>query len=182
MDSVEDIVEKIFYNISIKGDINERILKNIIKAEVLKKYHRCEEYYTSEKFKMVCKEYNKSKKGKERSKRYIKSEKGKKSVKKYFNRFKGKYAKYKTSAKLRNLKFNLTLKEFKELIEQPCYYCKDAKKIGIDRGDNNKGYILSNCVPCCAMCNKTKNNLYTKEEFMIIGRAIEKIKKLRGET
>jgi hypothetical protein len=35
---------------------------------------------------------------------------------------------------------------------------------GIDRVDNNKGYILGNCVPCCTMCNRSKMD-YSKEDF-----------------
>ena len=36
---------------------------------------------------------------------------------------------------------------------------------GIDRFDNDNGYIISNCVPCCWMCNNMKSS-YTDKEFM----------------
>ena len=36
---------------------------------------------------------------------------------------------------------------------------------GIDRKDNNIGYIVSNCLPCCSWCNKAKlTNKY--EDFL----------------
>lgn len=56
--------------------------------------------------------------------------------------------------------FTLTQQDFEKLVIQPCYYCgfySDYKFIGIDRTDNNKGYILDNCVPSCKMCNMIKN-------------------------
>lgn len=31
-------------------------------------------------------------------------------------------------------------------------------KSGIDRVENDKGYILDNCVPCCAQCNRDKGS------------------------
>jgi len=80
---------------------------------------------------------------------------------------------YKTHAKKRNYKFELTFQEFKNLIFKNCYYCgskpigrhsklKHSEQVfynGIDRVNNNMGYSLSNCVPCCKICNKMKVNL-----------------------
>jgi hypothetical protein len=60
----------------------------------------------------------------------------------------------------RKMVFTLTQQELEKLVIQPCYYCgfySDYKFIGIDRIDNNKGYILDNCVPACKMCNMIKN-------------------------
>ncbi len=34
---------------------------------------------------------------------------------------------------------------------------------GVDRYDNNKGYIISNCVPCCTLCNYMKSALDYKQ-------------------
>jgi hypothetical protein len=78
----------------------------------------------------------------------------------------GKYSYYKATAKRRDIEFNLTLEQFTELWNKPCYYCGDEiKTIGVDRVDNTKGYQVDNIVPCCAWCNKMKLN-YTKEEFI----------------
>ena len=67
-----------------------------------------------------------------------------------------------------------------ELIKSNCYYCDgigDSKfgdynynneiltYTGIDRKDNNKGYIIDNCVSCCKRCNFMKHTL-TKFEFI----------------
>ncbi len=55
--------------------------------------------------------------------------------------------------------FTLTQQEFEKLVIQPCYYCgfySNYKFIGIDRIDNNKGYLINNCVPACSMCNMMK--------------------------
>lgn len=34
---------------------------------------------------------------------------------------------------------------------------------GIDRFDNNIHYILSNCVPCCKICNRMKHTMTAQE-------------------
>lgn len=64
------------------------------------------------------------------------------------------------NAMLRKILFTLTEEEFETLVIQPCYYCgfySKHKFIGIDRIDNNKGYISSNCLSACKMCNMIKN-------------------------
>ena len=78
---------------------------------------------------------------------------------------------------LKNKGFNLTRKEFRDLIKSNCHYCgsKPSQKItfkygnsliynGIDRINNNKGYTRNNTVSCCGTCNKMKLTL-TVEEF-----------------
>jgi len=85
---------------------------------------------------------------------------------------------YKVSAKRRKLEFNLTEEQFKELIQQNCYYCGSkpnniSKRFncngsyiynGLDRIDNTKGYTIDNVVSCCRFCNMAKNN-HTIQEF-----------------
>lgn len=84
---------------------------------------------------------------------------------------------YKQKCKSRQLVFELTKNEFVSLILQPCFYCGspgmtekqyktkrgqttgNVKCNGIDRVDNNLGYILSNCVSCCKICNRAKSSL-----------------------
>ena len=87
------------------------------------------------------------------------------------------YCCYKISAKRRNYDFDLSKEEFKSIITKPCIYCGEAltqekrakgnngtfKYTGIDRYDNNKGYVSNNCVPCCAKCNRIKGNLSIEE-------------------
>lgn len=86
------------------------------------------------------------------------------------------------NAKRRNIGFSLTQDEFFQLIAQDCYYCegmfdKNKTGFGIDRIDNSFGYRPNNCLPCCTICNKIKNNFLTVEETKV---AIQAIMGLRG--
>lgn len=87
------------------------------------------------------------------------------------------FSTYKNQAKRRNYLFELSLKDVEDLIYNSCYYCDvepnnilknynntTTKYSGIDRIDNNVGYIKTNCVSCCRQCNTAKLN-YTTEEF-----------------
>lgn len=73
------------------------------------------------------------------------------------------YDKYKYRANNKNLDFQLTNDEFNNIINNNCYICD--KKIsethlnGIDRLNNEIGYCIENCKPCCGTCNYMKKNL-----------------------
>jgi len=72
------------------------------------------------------------------------------------------YRVYIESACKRNIKFELDLNAFIELVSKPCYYCEyysDIEVIGIDRIDSSLGYTPINCVPCCETCNMMKGEL-----------------------
>ena len=83
------------------------------------------------------------------------------------------YRSYRRSAKVRKLEFNLTKELFRKLITSNCYYCGgDPVYVsyqpglnggfaynGLDRMNNNIGYIESNVVTCCKICNRAKRNL-----------------------
>ena len=73
------------------------------------------------------------------------------------------YKRYLYSANKRGIKFDLSLLEFNNIIANNCKYCGSLSKIGIDRIDNNEGYIISNCTPCCTNCNlmKFKHDVYS---------------------
>ena len=86
------------------------------------------------------------------------------------------YYNTKASAHKRGYNFELTLEQVSELSQQVCTYCDNSPLQyysrfpnfiynGIDRVDNNVGYLETNVVPCCYICNKMKNVL-TKDEFM----------------
>lgn len=64
----------------------------------------------------------------------------------------------KSGAKRRNIPYNLSDEEVVSIISQPCAYCKEEYANGIDRIDSMKGYEEENVVPCCAICNRMKNN------------------------
>ncbi len=101
------------------------------------------------------------------------------------------YNQYKKSAKERGKLFELTLDQFQDISSKNCYYCNleprdyspyvSNKQIktgtdravirsyikanGIDRTNNNIGYVFDNCVPCCEKCNRFKH-AYTQEDFL----------------
>jgi 5-methylcytosine-specific restriction endonuclease McrA len=92
----------------------------------------------------------------------------------------------KRNAKKRNIEFALTRASFTEWWngqEQKCVYCdipierlavvdkskKLAKRLSIDRVDNDKGYVDGNLVLCCMRCNFIKSNLLTFAEMKEIG-------------
>lgn len=99
--------------------------------------------------------------------------------------FNGLLAQYIRGAKSRGHSFELTKAEFKSIVESPCHYCgvppyrkaiSDEKArarrhngnyiyTGVDRVDNSLGYLVKNCVPCCAVCNRAKYTM-TYLEFM----------------
>ena len=56
--------------------------------------------------------------------------------------------------------FQIDFETFCELVSKPCYYCKYIKENetnGIDRINNDIGYIKENCVSCCWKCNRMKH-------------------------
>lgn len=83
----------------------------------------------------------------------------------------GIFLAYKQGAKKRKIDFKINENEFAIITFLNCYYCnnkprkikskKDSFAVrymnGIDRFDNDIGYIMSNCVPCCKTCNYMKS-------------------------
>ena len=65
------------------------------------------------------------------------------------------------------------------IFRQPCVYCGDTERIGCDRLDNTKGHTKDNVVPCCYDCNCARNQNFTFEEMLVIGKAVAKVKKAR---
>lgn len=75
-----------------------------------------------------------------------------------------RYRRYKADAKRRGREFDLTLEQFESLVVQPCFYCNDSESlIGIDRINNEIGYKIENCTPCCRICNVAKNIISYEE-------------------
>ena len=83
------------------------------------------------------------------------------------------YRRYKKGALDREYSFEITFEDMENLIYKNCFYCNQEpqehssderykngkgifKRNGIDRLDNNIGYTVNNCVPCCSRCNTIK--------------------------
>ena len=95
---------------------------------------------------------------------------------------KRKYRGYKRTAKKKKLAFTLSFEKFIDITSSNCYYCNcppsniqradgnngDYVYNGIDRVDNDKGYIDDNCVPCCSPCNNAKKHLPAKDFLALI--------------
>jgi hypothetical protein len=70
------------------------------------------------------------------------------------------------NAYIRSLLFLLTQTDFENLISRSCYYCgffSSTRPVSIDRMDNNKGYLPSNCIPSCRVCNMMKGGQHPIE-------------------
>jgi len=102
---------------------------------------------------------------------------------KYFTNNKStNYKHYALNAARRKIEFNLDKKIFLYLIHHNCYLCgkktDNEHQNGIDRVDNNKGYILENVQPCCGNCNFIKNKfslqtIFDKFKKILIKRKFE---------
>lgn len=79
----------------------------------------------------------------------------------------------KCQAKKRNLEWGISDEDARSLFSSSCFYCgsppmavhkdrydatgqRDFLYNGIDRVDNDLGYIHGNIVPCCGFCNRAK--------------------------
>ena len=71
---------------------------------------------------------------------------------------------YRRSAEKRGFEFNISLDFLTDIIKKPCIYCNKIESMGIDRINNDVGYVESNCAPCCTKCNRMKLD-YTLDEF-----------------
>lgn len=78
-----------------------------------------------------------------------------------------------------NSRYDFTDDELKMFLQQPCHYCGFPAD-GLDRINNDLGHCKTNCVPCCTLCNLTRGNRYTVEEFKLVGLAIKTIKEKRN--
>jgi len=63
------------------------------------------------------------------------------------------------------------------ILNKPCTYCgvRDSQVMTADRIDNSKGHLMSNCIPACRLCNTTRMDNFTVEEFKLIGPVIRSI-------
>jgi len=160
-------------------------MKNCIKHNCLNKYYAksfCRYHYDKEKrnanpdyYKTLKKEWNKN--HKEHNARYRRNQ----YLTKGFSIL-DRYSRAKHNAKKRNKIFEISLEEFTENCNQKCYYCKGyfppcKQGSGMDRIDNNKGYVTNNILPCCGFCNAFRSNKLSVEETQ---KLISLLKQLRS--
>lgn len=102
----------------------------------------------------------------------------------------------KNRAYRKSVVWGLSYEQFLGFVEQPCFYCGSAihwhkyinarvtGSVGyhLDRKDPNGEYSADNCVPCCTLCNFTKANRFSFEEFKLVGEAIRKVLDGRSKT
>ena len=59
---------------------------------------------------------------------------------------------------------DITIDFFVKTSSSPCYYCQmppnvsESQTVGMDRVDSSIGYVQSNIVPCCSLCNRMKRD------------------------
>lgn len=99
--------------------------------------------------------------------------------------FNSLFTRYKRSAKKRDIEWYLTKEQMKSITKQRCFYCDanpsseiDGKGLngkyiynGIDRLNNDIGYIYGNVVACCKYCNFAKRDRSLKD-FMLWIRSV----------
>jgi len=91
--------------------------------------------------------------------------------------FNSMYARMEGGAIKRGKEWSLTKDQVRKLTEQNCHYCgtppaqicnpKDCNGSyvynGVDRINNNRGYVIDNVVACCGACNNAKRTMgYTE--------------------
>lgn len=88
------------------------------------------------------------------------------------------FKRIKQDARVAGRDFGLELDWFVKKAHEPCHYCgtsngnsvtvpsktgtpllKNFRYNGLDRIDNEVGYVPENCVPCCIVCNRAKNSM-----------------------
>ena len=79
-----------------------------------------------------------------------------------------------TSARARQLPWEIEMSEYAALITNLCHYCggMTGNGVALDRIDNTKGYRVDNVVPCCGDCNTMRGDKLTKEEMEVAMKAV----------
>jgi hypothetical protein len=110
------------------------------------------------------------------------------------------YSRYKKDAKYRKICFDLSFEVFLKTTRKNCFYCNIEpytlmdrkykgksrhKEIyvynGLDRYNNDIGYIDTNIVPCCQDCNYAKLDMSTSA-FIELIRAIHAKNRIPNRT
>jgi len=94
----------------------------------------------------------------------MRSDKGTKR-KAYIPKIDPKYKSYLNKCNAMEVHMDLSEKEFKQALAQPCYYCGSSYWKCLTRIDLDKGYTIDNVRSCCYWCTLIKSRL-TEEQFL----------------
>ncbi len=85
----------------------------------------------------------------------------KRRLSKFFRASDAKTQAIKRRAERDGIEIELVDADIAAIICQDCHYCGASgsveRPVGIDRKDNDAGYVHGNCLPCCSMCNFMKS-------------------------
>lgn len=149
----------------------------------------------------AAKRYYQQNKAKIDAKRKIYCEKNIEKYREYRRNYKcfnprGIFSSLKSGAKRRGIAVEFTIDEFVQWWnyynrdEAYCHYClrtmaeirrypdsvnERAKRLTIDRANNNEPYTLVNIRPSCYRCNSIKGDYFSEQEMKQIGRIIKTI-------
>ncbi len=98
---------------------------------------------------------------------------------------------YRRSARRRGVTWRVARATFDRLIDDDCAYCdappnnvmrtgradrlREFRYNGIDRIDNDRGYVVGNVVTCCITCNRAKSDLTHADFLAGIGRLVHHV-------
>ena len=136
--------------------------------------------------------YRKTKRGlkalRASAKKYQSSERGRsvyRALRKKYNRLpKYKFQESVNRCRRRKLAWEITFEDYVKITSSTCYYCNGRLPevgTGLDRIDNSLGYTKENVVPCCTLCNITRQDNFTHEEMKSeLGPTIKRILSARN--
>ena len=160
---------KLTYNNETRSLSEWAAILNISLTGIKLRYYRHRDTYTTEEILF----------GKKRTHKRTFLNKANLSYQQRRNKISKMISAYKCKDKKKNLICDLDFEFVDNLTNQPCIYCGDTHNIGLDRIDNSKGHTKDNVVPCCVECNTVRNDLFTMEEMLKLGKTIRIIKNER---
>ncbi len=93
-----------------------------------------------------------------------------------------KYHKAQQCALFKNIKWEISEKEYQSLCRKQCTYCNclinDASS-GVCRINESLSYNIANTIPCCVRCSQMRNEIYKHDEFLQIANAIKIVDRSR---
>jgi hypothetical protein len=94
----------------------------------------------------------------------------------YDRTIRGRYRHARQGAARRGLEFNITLEAFEWMHQQPCHWCGAPLAetgSGLDRLDNNAGYVPGNVVQACDVCNLLRGRRFRPDLMAVIGAVVK---------